>query len=176
MNKQRVSVSMFIKGIRGSAVHASLSTKRENLTETDSWSGWWLYWLSDAYHFILQVVQLWSAAHWVKKTPIQPVNFLGCKLKCCLERATRGKKEIWHMYQFNLKVRIRNVRNQNSCSSSCIGWRNSDKGSRQSLRCCNYNGLHWPSVSGETSASGGSSIQNTNATISVTQQQEVGCP
>lgn len=33
MNKQHVSVSMCIKGIRGSAVHASLSTKRENLAE-----------------------------------------------------------------------------------------------------------------------------------------------
>lgn len=38
------------------------------------------------------------------------------------------------------------------------------------------NDLQWPSVSGEAFASGSSSAQNTNTAISVTQQQEVGCP
>ena len=57
---------------------------------------------------------------------------------------------------------------------SCMGLRK--KGYRGSLWCCNYNGWQWPSVSGGVSASGCCPIQNTNATISVTRQQEVGCP
>lgn len=41
---------------------------------------------------------------------------------------------------------------------------------------CNNDSLHWPSVSAPASASGSDSKLNTNAVISVTQQQEVGCP
>ncbi len=88
-----------------------------------------------------------------------------------------GKEEMEAMHPFNWKVRIKDGKKSRTDSQNrgCMSLRNSDKELRGSLWCCNYKGLHWPSVSGEASASGSSSMQNTNATISVTQQQEAGC-
>lgn len=96
-----------------------------------------------------------------------------------IDMVQREKKAIGPMLQPKGQEKKWEQQNEHSETGSFMHLSKSDKEYRWSLWCFtnyNYNGLHWPSVSGGASASGGRSTQNTNATISVTQQQEVGCP